>query len=523
MGELDFLLTKTVGEETQESASAVLTAIKDSPGCVKEVLSMLHTSMYCRDIAPLLLSGLSQMYVRGHSHESTIEDIFALLPTVCRPVELHSLSLETWIELWGMTCECTLLNSECQLTKARSLVAQIIITIIRNVEKGPLLRNRENYVLSIAGQLLSKFLIPETERPLHSISLRWITCVTDICDILCTLVDQDKSDATTQANAEISLRMMAGLLECQLLHSGSLFDVEEGFNLQALNYVTPHQLLLSTLCSKLPCISGDKESPSETRSADFELEDNDIALFVLASHLKPKVSPRIVPMLWSYPKRFGVSIQAARCLLRSRHPVLGARLSVSLLEDNHVTSCPQSLCGLWLEELIVMATSYGDENVMSLESRRNVFACMSKAVMGWDCGEACSTLVCIIGRCKSDSTVGIFVKLLKDLWAKNNLSVDLFHQVVKLTCASEYQVLDGIDTLKSILNWARLVYLRSPPSLTESDLIFLNFVKDVLNRVRIELKLVANVQDPESAMKRTRLEFIGHLASRVCEILETAK
>jgi len=520
MAHLDFLLTKSIGEDCDENASSVLRVVAESPGAMEELLKLLRQSIYCRDIAPLLLSGLSEMYVAGHSRQETLEEVFQLLPAVCRPIELHTFALEAWVELWRQTCDCAGVNSKCRLSRARSLIALMIVSILKITEKGPLRRNRENYLLSISGQLLSKFFIPEAERPVHDISKHWIECVTSICDILSSISEEEGSETTTQANAEIALRMLSALLASELVHAGDIF--QNGISGEALTYVAPSPALLNTLCSKLTLLkpSNQTETFQGPRSADFEIENSDIASFVLASRLLPDIAPRIVPMLWSFPKQADVEIEAARCLLRSRFPALGARLSVALFEDLRVAEASESLCSQWLEELILMVTSSGDETVMSLDARRNVFACMQKAQMSWDTEKVCNICIAIIGRCKSDSTVGIFVKLLKDVWTKDRLPVDLFHRTVKLTCSAEYQVLDGIDTLKSVLNWARLLYLRSPSSLSESDSAFGNFVKEIISKLNFELKSLETESDPESEMKKTRLVFIGHLASRVSEILE---
>jgi hypothetical protein len=509
MGELDFLLERTMGEGTEDSVSRLLEILPRNSGAIGEFRDLLVKSPYCRDICPLLFAHLVEMYLTNISNSSALEELLTFFPPCCRPLELHTFALESWILLWKKSCHCTGPNSDCQLSRARSLVAHIVTELVRHADKGPLHRNKENFTLSIAGQILGKFLIPESGKPTHAITDKWFDSVFQICDIMDTLSQNEVAESNVQANAEVALRMLAGTLLCQLVHS------DYSNTRRTLECIMNHPTLLSSVTNKLLTLNPNKlpEEPISSRSADFELEDYDIALFVLAHKLNPQVSPRLIPMLWSETKKMGVEITAALCLLRSPFPVFGFQLSEILLEPTMVKS--NQTVG-WLEELITMATTFGDETLLSLEKRQTIYTRMHSALFAAEPEQATRLCLEIISRSRADCTVGIFIKVLKDIWAQNNLNMEHFHKVVRQVCSSSYQVIDGMDSLKSILNWARLAYLKAVPgSLVEADRTFYDFTKGISCQLDIELSRLGEDQ----AMQRTRLAFIGHLVSRVREIL----
>jgi hypothetical protein len=528
MSELALIFKESLHSLSEEDVKLVVDCIKKDPGEINALQELLRSSIHCRDMAPLLLTGLSEMYLDTPARSTEIEELLKLFPTVCRPAELHALSLETWISLWQRSCSCTThVTHECRLNNLRSIVGLIVVEVIRKAQKGPLSRNKENYMLSIAGQLLSKFLIPELEHPVHSINQNWIECVLGICSGLREWSANDAPEQQRSANAEISLRMLSGLLSCQLIRLEDPFGNNHNMESNEISDLISDPVLLSTLTTKvssleLPAV-GLNLSPPASRSADFELESSDLALLVLASDLAPSLSTTVIPMIWSFPKQADICVKVALILLRSRFPTLGAIWSVRVLKDRSPRFDQifrSHFSDVWLEELIGTATSFGDETVMSLQDRQSIYTGVFDALLASEHSVASTLCLSVIARSRSDATVGIFIKILKDVWAKDNLSTDLFHKVVELSCTTEYQVVDGIDSLKSILNWARLVYLRSSVSASPSDVAFQEFLNGVSRQIDIELGILMPRSDGESEMKKTRLVFIGHLVSRVKEIMK---
>jgi hypothetical protein len=173
----------------------------------------------------------------------------------------------------------------------------------------------------------------------------------------------------------------------------------------------------------------------------------------------------------------------------------------------------------WLEELLMIATSFGDESFLSINDRQNIFRSVSHCMAQCPIDAGARVCLAVIRRSHSDSVLGLFLKMLKDMWTTHASTNDLFHQAVELIASSDYQVIDGIDTLKSIFNWARLVYLKSPNLGNGCDIALSTFLNEVMSKIDVELQLLMSVDDEESEMKKTRLVFIGHLAARVREIM----
>jgi hypothetical protein len=320
MEDLDFLLHKNVGDGIEESVSQLRDIFERIEGAIKKFSSLLMRSDYCRDICPPLFPYLVEMYLEERAGSVAVEDLLLSLPSHCRPSALHTAALDSWIELWKRSCSCRGPNSVCLLSNARSLVANIILGVILKAEKGLLYKNKENFTLSMAGQVLSKFLIPESVNPIHMISESWLDSVIVICDIMNSLSSPDESDSpNVQANSEISLRMQSAVLLCQFVHFKSCSH-------RILKYLVNHPRLLSAASTKLLAIKEcvPSQIPSADRSADFELEDYDIALFVLAQSLNPTVSPKFIPMLWSEDKQADVRQKASRCLNQSPFPSLSS-------------------------------------------------------------------------------------------------------------------------------------------------------------------------------------------------------
>ena len=352
---LDFLRDKSVGENVEVSMSRVKTLLYENPEAVMEFRGLLNDSPYCRDICPILLPQFVEMYLQDIEDRYNIDDLVMFLPVCCLPNELHEFALDSWISLWAKSCECPGPGSDCRLSQARSLVGHVIIEVLKTTVTGPLYRNKENYVLSISGQLLSKFLLPESDRPVHTISARWIECVVSICDIMNSLTESEVSETNIQANSEVSLRLLADLAICQLLRPRGINDSV------TLKYIVNHSQLLSTVENKLLNLDGEKTGSD--RSANFELENYHIAIFVLLATMRPEVRPKLMPMVWSDSRRKCVLMWSSLALLRSPFPTFGVELSLSLLTQGLVKS---DMSAIWLEELLTVANSVGDERLLSL-------------------------------------------------------------------------------------------------------------------------------------------------------------
>lgn len=521
MGKLDFVL-KSDGPtgSIQGDADRVLTLLGEDPDLIVELESALLDYKYPREVAPLLLDGVVDLCKLHEDSSRKLESFLLSLPRYCHASELHTFALDSWIRIWNDSCECSGPEARCNLMRIRGTLAVMISDVIGRTTKGPLFRNKENFLLSAAGQFLSKFWIPESEDPIHFISDAWVESVLIICRNLHSLSIGCEAETQAAANLEICARLIAAVLACMFARPRN-----EQVTETILDYVVGNAPLLSMLNSKMVSLTPPLSMyiSCGSRAADFELEPADVALFVWAGVMRKNMSPCVIPMIWSIGKRADVLVRSALCLLRTSTVLKpGLSLSIDILSDLEVVSVAiqrVSLTPEWLEELLTIATSFGDESFMSLTDRQNIFQTVSNCMT--QCPMSAGARVCleVVKRSHIDSVIGLFLKMLKDMWTTHASTNDLFHEAVKLVASSDYQIVDGIDTLKSILNWARLVYLKSPNLNNECDATFGGFLKEVISKIDLELELINTMTDEESEMKKTRLVFIGHLAARVREIM----
>ena len=521
------LMAETSVDSTSERVSGILDLIGSSASGLSEVAKLLQTSSEFRELGPLLVDGLSSMIASGHPHTAGIRRICALLTTVCRPRELHMFCMEAWINLWSRECDCKDLElpGQCSLSLARAVLAQTTVDVIARTQKGPLYNNRENYLLSIGGQILSKFFMPESLSPVHEVSSEWILVVTKLADAVLALNSPDRSDMHTQANAEVAIRLVSAAVECIVAHEADWFSAalrSESSLRTLLSVLLSNESTLAMLNSRMIAfdVTVDDSRDPFTRSADFELEATDVALIVLADAFVRSTNPCLVPLLWSSNRSADVLVTANLILLKSRFFV--AAIAYSLRLNAHLGSIVLSspLSGEWMESLFRVATSVGDERVLSLAQRQSVFSAISGLMDSTDPTTAVQVCSAVAQRSCVDSVVGLTLKLLKDVWTKHSLPVSLFHASVSPLLGEEYQVLDGIDTLKSILNWARLVYLQHEKR-SVNDHKFRTTLEKLGKQIDAELGLLqCEATNEDMEMKRTRLIFIGHLVSRVRELFD---
>lgn len=521
MGKLDFLIRSDASSGSIEAdADRTLTLLREDPASIADLHLALKDFQYPREVAPLLLEGVVDLGKRHEGHAQMFEHYLLSLPAYCHPSELHTFALDAWVKIWTDSCECVGPEARCNLMHFRSILAVIISDVIGRATKGHLFRNNENFLLSAAGQFLSKFWIRQAAHPVHFVSPLWVESVLIICRNLHTLSMGCESDTQTTANTEICARLLAAILACMTNtpRSGEVTKI-------VIDYVVKNKPLLSMLNSKLISLTppASLSFSCELRAADFELDSADIGLFVSAGVMCNNIAPCVIPLIWSSCKRADVLVRSAMCLLRTSTALTtGLKLSVFLLNDVETASVAIQRVPLtpeWLEVLLMIATSYGDESFLSITDRQNIFRSVSNCMAQCPIDAGARVCLAVIRRSLSDSVLGLFLKMLKDMWTTQASTNDMFHQAVELIASSDYQVIDGIDTLKSILNWARLVYLKSPNLGKGCDKAFSSFLNEVMSKIDVDLQLMKSMDDEESEMKKTRLVFIGHLAARVRDIM----
>jgi len=488
----------------------------DNSRFVSTIQKCLRDSESTRVEFPMFLDDMAERVLNDPSIDlAEVEGLFRWLPQVCNTAELHTFGLEVWIKIWTRTCECAMNSrSDCRLSVLRSLLAMLLNEAIIGAKSGYLYSARENYLMSLGGQVLSKFWLPETVEPRHRISSSWIRMNTGICQ---SLMDQPSITPTdNQVFEEVCIRLLSAQLEALVVRVSSWFSPAslEGFE----DSVRPlHQLfleyptLLNVLGTKLSNLDPSVQAPVKERHADFELVSSDLALFVLVDSVIDLPSPRLIPTIWSKSRKADVLNRTCSTLLRSEHVAAGMVLAVRSIDSLRPSN-------VVLEQLIEKATTFGDETFMSITDRKTVFTCIQTYLNSMESAdEAIAICTEIIERSRVDSVVGIFVKILKDIWnRKSEKDFGLFFRVASVLLIDPFPVMDGLDTLKSVLNWARLAILLSPKHMTDEMEMFRKTLDKISRNIDVELSKHGPSEDD---IGKTRLLFIAHLVARVKELL----
>ena len=516
-------MTEACKPDENDLVCSTLKNIESSSLGVDELERSLRTSTEIREIGPLLVQGLSDLVAGDHPDPESICRLLRLLPVVCRPRELHMFCMEAWINLWSRQCGCTnaTTSETCRLSLARAVVAETVVSVIARTDKGALFTNRENFLLSIGGQVLSKFFMPESAWPVHPISEEWLSVVEALTRAVISLNSDDRNDMHNQAHAEVAVRLVAGALEC-LAVRGSVSGFQRLVHL-LLSDISSVSLVNSRMLSLDP--SAIKELDDSKRSADFELSQTDVALIVFAATNCMEGKRSLIPLVWSDTRRADVHLRAVLVLLKSRFLQSGMKMSLSLLRERNPDLLSNNLAPEWMEMMLRIATSVGDESLLSLQERKEIFTTLATALEGTEDKTVVSLCTTVIGLSRVDAVVGLALKLLKDVWTKSRLSADIFHSTVKkIFTSDDYSVLDGLDSLKSVLNWARLLYLRDGMSESgAADVEFRSQLESLRRRVDRELAFIGKAPEcDEREVKMTRVEFIGHLIARVLEIMHSS-
>ena len=514
---------------SEDDATRVIEIVARNSEELSVLRSMLPKSVYLRGLATLLVGGLTQLLRRTDVYIDLIEEVLDYLPICCRPGELHAMCLDAWINLWSEPCPCTtgMTSNICRASVARSVVADMIVKIIARTEKGNLYQNRENYLLTIAGQMLSKFFIPETANHRHSLDGRWAEAAVGVANALLALNSDDPTDPYNQVRCEAALRMVAAVIEFQIVrvadwwHACEISDDTAETLIAVLKPLQSSALMLNIFSSKI--VNIDPSGPSidaSMRSADFELCDADYALVVLTDWLTQPEDPIPIPMIWTEDRKLDVVLNSALCLMNTEAHVLpGLKLASSALPSGPPFRSNQHTSKL-VQRMIELATGYGDESTIGIQRRRNFALEVTEVINFLDVPEATNVCLEVISRSRSDTVIGIFVKILQSVWLRGTGSLAPFYSACGAVLSDDYQIMDGLESLKSLLNWARLVYLRTDLVRDDAkDKVFERQLTKLASQVDIELKMLGSATDELAELKRTRVLFVGHLIARVKEII----
>lgn len=520
-----FLLEEFFQKDIQDPNDSLGTLVNHC-GSISSLISYLprfiSESELVRDKLPVFIVPVSVYSVNDDSVDMTeVADLFEKLVQHCHVGEVHTFGLEAWLNLWSRNCTCSgELTKACRLSEMRSVVARLLNVCIAQASKGYLAKSKENYLMSLSGQVLSKFWLPEIVQAKHSVSSGWVKTNIDLCRSLLVLATlSSPCDPQSQVLVEVAIRLISAQLEAIAVRctDWSLKEFEPYFK-TTLELFVDFPILLNTIETKISNLDPSVKIEACERSADFELVSSDLALFLLFDAFYVHFSTRrIIPIIFSEEKKSDVINRACLSLMGSECVRAGVAVALAL------SFTPTSAL---LEKLIETATSVGDEGFMKISDRKNVFQFVHDSLVSRT-DPARSFDICreIVLRSKVDSVVGIFVKILKDVSSKGSESSrEIFFSIANSPglLDSDCPVIDRMDCLKSLLNWARFVLVksRSLHENSEFESIFESKIHRLSSLIDAELNLAQQTeQKVKNDIAITRLLFIAHLVARVKELL----
>jgi hypothetical protein len=417
------------------------------------------------------------------------------------------LSLDAWIALHSRKCDHEMEGNypdetKCPLALARAVIAHIIVDVLARTKKGPIYTHRDSYLMSFGLQLGTKYFGTSTHAHQRDVHSRVVSSTMKLIQAL-----KFGDDATaTAVHAEIGVKLIAWIVEFERRNLLTV-DMDRFFE-----YVLklPHPVM-NFITTKSQLFQSYTHDDSDT-GGGYEISDIDIAMILVGI-------PRILPLIWSDSKKASVSIEASLVLLRSGGEFVrdGMSLGSRVLTGYDAISIKSAPAVVeWLQVLMEMATSFGSEEDMSLVARQGIYSHIHELLESKSDMEICKK---IISMSLVDACIGIFVKIAKDIWSSRESDIDDFYSISRKVLSrvlDDHHIENACDSLKSILNWARLVYLTPQVHRDAGEDSWMN---EALSRLSKKLDVGLSTTGDNSIAK-TRLLFIGHLIARVRELVQ---
>jgi len=490
-----------------DSVRVLRNMMKSTPEDMAHFIRFLRSSRVLREITPLLIPDIFEILISCESSLVPIMlEVCDFLPKCLRPMELYTFCMEAWVNLHHQKCSHTGEGIECRVALARSVVASIVTDVILRTDKGPLFRNRIDYLMSFGLQMLSKYFKAAPVHSGHSLSNnRMTTCILRIAEYMGNAHGSHDSDIGHSIESDVCIKLVAVLVQfrCRAKSTESFVDVLEllrRVDSAVLNSISTRSQILET---------GNCEGED---SGGYEVSDHDIASLVLCI-------PELLPLIWSLRKRSHLLVDACIVLLRSRDDTLvnlAIKKSITILADltTPITSPVKTLLRLSIET----ATSVGDEEFMSLEERQSVYLGISQFFASkLNPSDTINACLDIVKDTRIDACAGLFIKMAKDAEQKAGFETTIFFAFAHCVFEDEcIDVLNATDSLKSILNWARWLYLSKTVKRDRGeDEWFLNCLKALQTQLGEDLSF----EDSLGSEQKTRISFIGNLVERVLELM----
>ena len=477
--------------------------IRQHPDELDCYASVLRNNLFLRNVSPLLINDfVGALIICGEGSIRPICDLLLFLPACLRPMETYTFCMESWVDLHQQSCRHEERVTGCRIALARSVIASMVTDLITRTEKGPLFRNRVDYLMSFGMQLMSKYF---NASPIHANNStsndRMATNLLKIAESMSACAKSNNhTDIGHSLESEVCIKLLASLVQfrfrAKLDHTClDIIELLRRIDSAVINAITTRLEIL-------------QPSTATEDTGGYEVSDYDIAVLVVGVD-------GILPLIWSPKKRSLHMLDACNLLLETGQESVRVALTHGI---NYCSNFPGSLRSpavvKFLRLSIETATSVGDEELLSLSQRQSVYTAISKTLSDRpDPMETIQICLEIVRETRIDSCAGIFVKIAKDVEQKIESEMTSFYSFAHSVFDGEtVDVINTTDSLKSILNWARLLYIAKSVRRDKKED---EWFGEVLNELTTQL----NPELPDAEL-HNRISFIAHLVDRVKELMK---
>ena len=490
---------------------------------IDEIRLSFRQSDQMREVGPLLIRNLCNMWLSSESDiKCSIAELFNEISIASRQHEAYTFFVEAWVDF-----------KNAQL---RSVILTCFSNILSKAQKGPIAKKKTHFVVQVCSLILNDYFLTDksSEESVCMIEasmtlLKGLTFEQNnvfseemrINDMASLCLNDTLATLLLRITRFISYKLTSDHTHKKCCDSSVVSNERSNY----LKSVRSQLIALSSgmsdvmnlvyrRCKSLKLCDG--------HQAAIDLQDLDLGWWISSVS-----DTKSFPWVLTSESRFDLLIKSS-CLHAKTNQapqavtdfVAAFELSSQSLQLNDSLSSTM----YHLIELAVSAPpSFGplaSPVGLSGEQRQTIFAVYKGLTQKINFPDIVEITLEFVSDSRQDSAVALFLKVAKDRWAdeKSEKSLETFFKICKNIFSSEFSILDGIDSLITLMNWLRLVALREPELTMNHKEFFSTQLAIQARKVDAELSALKTRNTEVSALQETRVIMYADLIKRVKEI-----
>lgn len=468
-------------------------AVKDGEeGCstIRRLRMSLRLDTRLRELGPLMIKPLANVCSScGDEVRAEAELTLLEISNVSKYHESFTFLIEEWVQTRKAN------------QSLRPVLLRCLTTCLSKASKGPLSRNKTQYVVQLCSLILSDYFSPTNTIP--------DTIIDGLFDFLKETCDDNVFTEEHSRNemAVICRRDMLSVLLLRLnkyllnqKRTERVEDLHREFFSGSAKYSEMYRLILGRAKSL-------RESEADN-VAYIDLRENDVAWFVSAS-----ASISSFPVVMT--AEFRNDLLSRAC---ANHIKAG---EASVASDNFIVASKSysSDCTILADMINIAVTAppkdgpLGDPQGLSMCQRSAVYSAYVNVMSRLPLLTVMDFTFRSVTDSRNDTVVGMFIKAAKDKWSQSathcSACVELFMKLCRNILASEFAISDATDSLTGILNWTRFILIKDKSIISDHAEFFKGNLDILCRKVDAEL---------EATDMQTRVLLIASLLRRVREL-----